>query len=128
MRVCRNSSESTLSARPTNNPGWGVTDMVRLSDARMSRTAHGTVVLNCSPESAVVGPWALVQDGDLIELDVSQRQIDLLVDAEEQEHRRQNLVPPPLADRSWRQQHVRHVTQANQSADFDCLLSPSEAG
>ena len=105
----------------------GVKDMVRVSDARMSGTAYGTVVLHCSPESAVGGPLALVQDGDLIELDVSRRRIDLLVDAREMERRRQNFVPPPLPERGWRQLYAQHVTQAHQGADLDFLMPSSEA-
>ena len=105
----------------------GVKDMVRVSDARMSGTAYGTVVLHCSPESAVGGPLALVQDGDLIELDVSGRRIDLMVADQEMERRRQNFVPPPLPERGWRQLYAQHVTQADQGADLDFLMPSSEA-
>ncbi len=80
----------------------GVRDMVRVSDARMSGTAFGTVVLHCSPEAAVGGPLALVRDGDMIELSVAQRRIDLLVVESELEKRRAELVLPPLPARGWR--------------------------
>src|SRR6202042_2683023 len=77
----------------------GVTDMVRVSDARMSGTSYGTVVLHCSPESAVGGPLALIRDGDLIQLDVPARRIDLLVDEGELDRRRAALRPPARPQR-----------------------------
>ena len=99
----------------------GVRDMVRVSDARMSGTAFGTVVLHCSPEAAVGGPLALVRDGDTIELNVSQRRIDLLVDEAELDRRRAKFVPPLLPQRGWRRLYAEHVTQANLGADLDFL-------
>src|SRR6202040_3309131 len=77
----------------------GITDMVRISDARMSGTAYGTVVLHCAPEAAVGGPLALVQDGDLTELDVENRKLHLAVDDAELERRRKSWQPakPPAS-------------------------------
>lgn len=98
----------------------GVKDMVRVSDARMSGTAYGTVVLHCAPEAAVGGPLALVKNGDIVELNVSQRRIDLLVDTQELENRRKALKPyPPLAGRGWRRLYAEHVEQAHLGADMD---------
>jgi len=99
----------------------GVRDMVRVSDARMSGTAFGTVVLHCSPEAAVGGPLALVRDGDMIELNVGQRRIDLLVDEAELAKRRQAFAPPPLPKRGWRRLYAKHVLQAHLGADLDFL-------
>jgi dihydroxy-acid dehydratase len=105
----------------------GVRDMVRVSDARMSGTAFGTVVLHCAPEAAVGGPLALVRNGDLIELDVRERRIDLLVEESELDRRRATFVPPPLARRGWRRLYARHVTQSNLGADLDFLEAPTPA-
>ncbi len=100
----------------------GVTDLLRISDARMSGTSYGAVVLHVSPESAVGGPLALVQDGDQIRLDVSQRSLDLLVDETELARRREDWRPPARADeRGFRRLHVEHVMQANEGCDFDFL-------
>ncbi len=99
----------------------GVRDMVRISDARMSGTAFGTVVLHCAPEAAAGGPLALVRDGDTIELSTQQRRIDLRVDEGELNRRRQGFRPPPLPDRGWRRLHAQHVQQANLGADMDFL-------
>jgi dihydroxy-acid dehydratase len=99
----------------------GVTDMVRVSDARMSGTSYGTVVLHCSPESAIGGPLALVRNDDLIRLDVSNRTIDLLVEESELAKRRATLIPMILAERGWLRLHQEHVTQANDGADMDFL-------
>jgi dihydroxy-acid dehydratase len=99
----------------------GLRDMVRVSDARMSGTAYGTVVLHCSPEAATGGPLALVQDGDLIELDVANRRIDLLVDEAELARRRQRFMPPPLPERGWRRLYAQHVLPAHLGADLDFL-------
>ncbi len=107
----------------------GVRDMVRVSDARMSGTAYGTVVLHCSPESAAGGPLALVRDGDIIELDVPNRRIDLMVDEEELEKRRAEFTALPLPERGWRYLYAKHVTQAHLGADLDFLSakkSPDE--
>jgi len=99
----------------------GVTDMVRISDARMSGTAYGTAILHCAPEAAVGGPLALVQDGDVIELDVPGRRIDLLIDDDEFARRHADFTPPPLPDRGWRRLYAEHVQQANLGADLDFL-------
>ena len=100
----------------------GVKDMVRVADARMSGTAYGTVVLHCAPEAAVGGPLALVRDGDLVELSVSGRRIDLLVEEPELARRRAQWSPPPLVERGWRRLYQQHVLQAPQGADLDFLL------
>ena len=99
----------------------GVTDMVRVSDARMSGTSYGTVVLHCSPESAVGGPLALVRDGDLIRLDVAGRSLDLLVDADVLEQRRSELVPRPAPERGWLRLYHDRVQQAHLGADLDFM-------
>lgn len=99
----------------------GVKDMVRISDARMSGTAYGTVVLHVSPEGAVGGPLALVQDGDMIELDVDQRRVDLLVDESELERRRALWKPPQAPERGYRRLYAERVQQAHLGADFDFL-------
>ena len=108
---------------PQKLSSQGVKDMVRVSDARMSGTAYGTVVLHCSPESAVGGPLALVRDGDLIELNVSEGRIDLLVDSSELVQRRTEWKTPEIPDRGWRRLYAQHVTQADQGADLDFLVS-----
>lgn len=99
----------------------GVKDMVRVSDARMSGTSYGTVVLHCSPEAATGGPLALVRDGDLIELNAAERRLDLLVDATERARRRATFVPPPIPKRGWRHLHAKHVLPAHLGADLDFL-------
>jgi dihydroxy-acid dehydratase len=99
----------------------GVKDMVRVSDARMSGTAYGTVVLHVSPEAAVGGPIALVQDGDIIELNVSERRIDLLVDEGELAARRERWTPPAPPARGYRRLFFEHVLQAQEGCDFDFL-------
>ena len=107
----------------------GVTDMVRVSDARMSGTAYGTVVLHTSPEAAVGGPLALVQNGDEIELDVPNRKINLLVSNEELAKRKQNWkAPAARADRGWSKIYIDHVQQANLGADLDFLVGGSGDG
>lgn len=101
----------------------GLKDIVRISDARMSGTAFGTVVLHISPESAVGGPLALVRDGDLIVLDVSARRLSLQVDDEELSRRRRSLVRPAVATtRGYTKLYVEHVNQANDGADLDFLV------
>ncbi len=99
----------------------GVRDMVRVSDARMSGTAYGTVVLHCAPEAAAGGPLALVQDGDLIDLDVPARRVDLLVDAGELGKRQAALELPKLPERGWRRLYAERVLQASEGADLDFL-------
>jgi len=106
----------------------GVTDMVRISDARMSGTAYGTVVLHTSPESAAGGPLALVQTGDEIELDVPSRTLTLHVAADELARRKQAWTPPrALADRGWSKLYIDHVQQAEHGADLDFLVGGSGA-
>ena len=100
----------------------GVRDMVRISDARMSGTAFGTIVLHVAPESAVGGPLALVCNGDEIELNVANRTLTLFVDEEEMARRRQDWRPPaPVFVRGYGQLYQRHVMQAPQGVDFDFL-------
>lgn len=99
----------------------GITDMVRVSDARMSGTSYGTVVLHCAPESAAGGPLALVRDGDLIQLDVKNRKIDLLVSESELEERRKTITPMVVAERGWLRLYQERVLQANLGADMDFL-------
>jgi dihydroxy-acid dehydratase len=104
----------------------GVTDMVRISDGRMSGTAYGTVVLHVSPESAVGGALALVKTGDWIELDVAGRRLHLDVTEEELGRRRKAWTPPaPAADRGYVQLYVQHVQQADRGADLDFLAGGS---
>ena len=100
----------------------GVDDMVRISDARMSGTSFGTVVLHVAPESAIGGPLALVETGDEIELDAPGRQIELKVDAGELERRRAKFqTPVPKYERGYGRLFLEHVTQANLGCDFDFL-------
>ncbi|MFN8998550.1 MAG: dihydroxy-acid dehydratase [Betaproteobacteria bacterium] len=99
----------------------GVKDMVRISDARMSGTAYGTVVLHVSPDSASGGPLAFVRNGDRIRLSVRERRLDLLVDEAELARRRAGFAPPTLAERGYRRLYADHVLQADQGADFDFL-------
>ena len=100
----------------------GVRDMVRISDARMSGTAYGTIVLHVAPESAVGGPLGLVQDGDEIELDVAARRLHLHVDTAELSRRRTEWQPPdPAYWRGYGQLFLQHVTQAPAGVDFDFL-------
>jgi dihydroxyacid dehydratase/phosphogluconate dehydratase len=100
----------------------GVTDMVRISDARMSGTAYGTVVLHACPEAAAGGPLALVQDGDPIALDVEARSLHLDVSDADLARRRQCWTPPrPASETGYVSLYVRHVQQANEGADFDFL-------
>ena len=100
----------------------GVRDMVRVSDGRMSGTSYGTVVLHCSPESAVGGPLAFVRDGDTIELDAAGGRIDLLVEEAELAQRRGQYTPLPTPERGWRRLYAEHVTQAHLGADLDFLV------
>jgi len=104
----------------------GVTDMVRISDARMSGTAYGTTVLHAAPESSVGGPLALIQTGDLITLDVSGRTLTLEIDDDELTLRQSTWQPPePVATRGWSKLYIDHVTQANTGADLDFLIGSS---
>src|SRR5204862_3267895 len=107
---------------PTRLLRQGVKDMVRISDARMSGTSYGTVVLHVAPESAVGGPLALVQDGDEIELDVPKRTLTLRVADEELGRRRLAWKPrPPRSTRGYGRLFLDHVLQANEGCDFDFL-------
>lgn len=104
----------------------GVRDMVRISDARMSGTAYGTVVLHTAPEAAVGGPLALVRDGDSITLDVPNRSLMLNISDEELERRRALWVAPePAYDRGYYKLYIDHVLQADQGCDFDFLVGSS---
>jgi dihydroxy-acid dehydratase len=100
----------------------GVKDMVRISDARMSGTAYGTIVLHVSPEAAVGGPLALVRDGDRIRLSVAERRLDLLVDEPELARRRAAWSPPvSVPPRGYARLYMDHVLQAEAGCDFDFL-------
>jgi len=101
----------------------GITDLVRVSDARMSGTAYGTVVLHVTPESAVGGALALVQDGDEIELNVESRNLELCVSDDEMGRRRKAWTPPPpVASGGYQRLYIEHVLQADRGADLDFLL------
>ncbi|RUT31392.1 dihydroxy-acid dehydratase [Arsenicitalea aurantiaca] len=104
----------------------GVLDMVRISDARMSGTAYGTVVLHVAPEAAAGGPLALVETGDMIELDVPGRRLHLDIAEDELERRRARLAPfvSPYG-RGWERLYVEHVQQADTGADLDFLVGGS---
>jgi dihydroxy-acid dehydratase len=100
----------------------GVRDMVRISDARMSGTSYGACVLHVAPESYIGGPLALVRDGDLIELDVAARKLELKIsDAEMAKRRAEWKAPPPRYERGYGAIFSQHVTQANEGCDFDFL-------
>jgi dihydroxy-acid dehydratase len=102
--------------------------MVRVSDARMSGTAYGTVVLHTAPEAAAGGPLALVQDGDLIELNVPKRKLALLVSDEELARRRKRWrAPKPHSDRGWVKLYCDTVLQADEGVDLDFLVGNSGA-
>ena len=97
----------------------GVKDMLRLSDARMSGTAFGAVVLHISPEAAIGGPLALVRSGDMIRLDAAGRRLDLLVDEAELARRRAAIrLPDPRAERGYKRLYLSDVTQADRGCDF----------
>jgi L-arabonate dehydrase len=100
----------------------GITDMVRISDARMSGTAYGTVVLHAAPEAAAGGPLAIVRDGDMIELDVPKRSLKLLVDGGEIERRLKDWKAPELPSGGYKKLYVSHVNQADQGCDLDFLV------
>ena len=106
----------------------GVSDMVRISDARMSGTAYGTVVLHVAPEAAAGGPLALVRDGDWIELDVEARRLELMVPEAELAARRAAWAPPPPPEGGYASLYVGHVLQADQGCDFDFLVGRRDAG
>ena len=103
----------------------GVRDMVRISDARMSGTSYGACVLHVTPESFVGGPLALVRDGDLIDLDVPARKLNLLVSDEEMARRKSQWIPPkPKFERGYGVLNQLHVRQADKGCDFDFLEEP----
>lgn len=105
----------------------GVRDMLRISDARMSGTGYGTAVLHVSPEAAVGGPLALVRNGDIIELDVNARRLELCVDPAELERRRKEWKPPLSRHvRGYRNLYNQHVEQAHLGCDFDFLRGSDE--
>jgi len=137
LRVDENSVLVMQNAGPLGAPGmpeWGqlpiprkllkkgVRDMVRISDARMSGTSYGTCVLHVSPEAFVGGPLALVRDGDLIELDVAARKLELKVSEQELAQRKAAWKPrPPHYSRGYGKIFSEHITQANRGCDFDFL-------
>ncbi|HHM2324145.1 dihydroxy-acid dehydratase [Acinetobacter baumannii] len=102
----------------------GITDMVRISDARMSGTAYGTVILHVAPEAMAGGPLAVVQNGDFIELDAYAGKLHLEVSDEELKQRLENLAPPapPSFIGGYRKLYVEHVLQADEGCDFDFLV------
>ena len=107
----------------------GVRDMVRLSDARMSGTAFGTVVVHVTPESAKGGPLAAVQNGDTISLDVPNRRLELLV--EDREIQRRLSESPPTKqpfERGYGWMFAQHILQADQGCDFDFLRKDFSSG
>ncbi len=144
LEVTRDSVIVLQSAGPQGAPGmpeWGqlpipkkllqegVRDMVRISDARMSGTSYGACVLHVAPESHIGGPLALVRDGDLIELDVAARRIELKVDDAEIARRRAAWTPPPAHfSRGFGALYLKHVRQANEGCDFDFLEDGATTG
>jgi L-arabonate dehydrase len=106
----------------------GVTDMVRISDSRMSGTSFGTIILHITPEAAIGGPLALVEDGDLIELDIEERRLSLLVTEEEFARRMAAWTPLPRVHlRGYPRLYAEHVLQPDEGCDFDFLRPASEA-
>jgi dihydroxy-acid dehydratase len=104
----------------------GIRDMVRISDARMSGTAFGTVVLHVTPEAAAGGPLSLVRDGDIIELDIEAGRLDLLVDAGELKRRVREQVVRPVARRGWRRMFEENVLQADEGVDLGFLIGKEQ--
>jgi dihydroxy-acid dehydratase len=137
LDVTENSILVLQNAGPRGGPGmpeWGmiplpfkliqqgVRDMVRISDARMSGTSHGTTVLHVAPESFIGGPLALVRNGDTIELDVPGRRLELLVSAEELAVRRESWTEPaPRFERGWGALFAQNIMQSNEGCDFEVL-------
>jgi dihydroxy-acid dehydratase len=103
----------------------GVTDLLRISDARMSGTSYGAVVLHVAPESAIGGPLALIETGDRIRIDVPARTLDVLLERSELERRRAAWTPPAREQRGYRRLYTDHVTQANEGCDLDFLRGHS---
>lgn len=109
---------------PTALVKQGHRDMLRISDARMSGTSYGACVLHVAPESFVGGPLALLQTGDIVRLDLANRRLDMLVEADEIERRRAAWTPPePRFQRGWGWMFSKHVGQADTGCDFDYLQS-----
>lgn len=107
----------------------GITDMVRISDARMSGTAYGTVVLHVAPEAAIGGPLALIRNGDLISLDVNARRLTVEIDDLELARRREAWTPPDrIVMPGYQNLHVEHTLQADRGCDLDFLVGRREAG
>jgi dihydroxy-acid dehydratase len=101
----------------------GITDMVRISDARMSGTAYGTVVLHTSPEAAAGGPLAVVKNGDMISLNVPERTLQLLISEEELAQRLAAWTKPePAMHSGYWKLYIDHVLQADEGADMDFLV------
>ena len=100
----------------------GVRDMLRMSDARMSGTSYGACILHVSPEAAVGGPLALVRTGDMIELDVPARQLNMPVSEDELARRNAEWRPKPLPPRGYGRMFAQHIQQAHEGCDFDFLL------
>jgi dihydroxy-acid dehydratase len=112
---------------PTKLLRQGVRDMVRVSDARMSGTSYGTVVLHAAPEAAVGGPLAIVQNGDRIQLNVAERRLDLLISEQEMQNRLARWSPPRRQHlRGYPRMYIEHVLQANEGCDFDFLRPDSD--
>ena len=105
----------------------GISDMVRISDGRMSGTAYGTVVLHTSPEAAAGGPLAVVQDGDMITLDVANRSLTVEIGDEDMARRLAAWKPQPSPQRGWQKLYVEHVQPAHLGADLDFLVGSSGA-
>jgi dihydroxy-acid dehydratase len=103
----------------------GVTDMVRVTDARMSGTSFGTVFLHVAPEAAAGGVIGLVRDGDMISVDADAGRIDLEVSDDELSARRAQVVARSTPERGYVELYRRHVTQAPEGCDFDFLATPS---
>ena len=143
LEVTANSVLVLQSAGPVGAPGmpeWGqlpipekllragIRDMVRVSDARMSGTSYGACVLHVTPESVVGGPLAMVRDGDLIQLDVPARKLNLLISGEEMARRKAGWIPPkPKFARGYGMLNQLHVMQADTGCDFDFLQEPLQA-
>ncbi|WP_010273101.1 IlvD/Edd family dehydratase [Paenibacillus senegalensis] len=107
----------------------GVRDMVRISDARISGTSYGALIVHVAPEAAIGGPLALVRDGDLIELDIASRTLNVLVDDAELQQRKQKWqAPAPHYDRGYGLLFTERVLQADRGCDFDFLLPPELRG
>jgi dihydroxy-acid dehydratase len=143
LEVTANSVLVLQSAGPVGAPGmpeWGqlpipekllragIRDMVRVSDARMSGTSYGACVLHVTPESFVGGPLAMVRDGDLIQLDVPERKLNLPISGEEMARRNAGWIPPkPKFARGYGMLNQLHVMQADTGCDFDFLQEPLQA-